>query len=86
MSSSSPTAPCSRSPSPQTPESSHCIEKVAIQHDPEVSPWFHSVHPKSLSECADWDLDGNPFFSVPKDDEPGMLPLDDLIQENAYDE
>src|SRR5580658_5230330 len=86
MSCSSPTALGSRSSSPETPESSHCLEPVAIHHEAEISSWFHSMHPKPLSMCAAWDLDGTSYMSVSKDDETQMLPLNDLIQEHLYDE
>jgi hypothetical protein len=82
MSSSSATAPGSRSSSPATPEASDCLEP-AVHHDFEVSSWYHAI--QSDKALAAWETDP-PFLDLGKGEEEHILRLDDLIEEHAYDE
>jgi len=76
MSSSPATAPHSRSSSPHTPDSSDSPEHIFIDN---VTPWYS---PESA-----WDSDTVAFFSrISKAEEENMLCLNDLINEQAYDE
>jgi uncharacterized protein len=84
MSSSSATAPGSRSSSPATPEASDCLEPVAVHHDSEVSSWYHAV--QSDKVLSSWDTDAPFELGLGKGDREDMLRLDDLIEEHAYDE
>ena len=83
MSSSSATAPGSRSSSPATPESSDCLEPGAVHHDFQVSEWYHTL--RSSKALDAWPTDA-PFLDLGKDKEEYILRLDDLIEEHAYDE
>ncbi|KII92750.1 hypothetical protein PLICRDRAFT_134625 [Plicaturopsis crispa FD-325 SS-3] len=88
MSSSSATATGSRSPSPATPELSDSTDPVAIRNeDAGLSYWYHpALQPgKSLEETA-WEGDLSRFPGLGKGPEEPMLHLEDLLEQNAYDD
>ncbi|KAF7793881.1 hypothetical protein EIP86_005003 [Pleurotus ostreatoroseus] len=77
MSSSSTTA-CSRSPSPATPDASDSLDPALTQEV--VNAWCHSLSPESYVGSD------SQYEAQDKDDTAASLELDDLIQDDAYDE
>lgn len=75
MSSSSTTA-CSRSPSPATPDASDTLDPAVTQEV--VDAWCHSLSPDSFV--------GPDSQYETTDKEANSLELDDLIQDDAYEE
>ena len=75
MSSSSTTA-CSRSPSPATPEASDTLDPAVTQQV--VDAWCHSLSPDSFVDSQ--------YDAADKDETSASLELDDLIQDDAYEE
>lgn len=77
MSSSSTTA-CSRSPSPATPEASDTLDPAVTQEV--VDAWCHSLSPDPFAASD------SQFDPAEKDANAASLELDDLIQDDAYEE
>ncbi|KAJ7268708.1 hypothetical protein B0H12DRAFT_62597 [Mycena haematopus] len=89
MSSSSSTATGndSRSSSPHTPESSHSLDPIVIQGDFDMNTWYQSDPENLLSPQSSWQLDPCLQMASTKcEEEEKILHLDDLIQQNAYDD
>ncbi|KAJ7141458.1 hypothetical protein C8R44DRAFT_659204 [Mycena epipterygia] len=87
-SSSAATGNDSRSSSPpHTPEASDSRDPVAIHSDFDIGSWYRSDAENLLSPQSSWQLDPvlqiNPH-KYEEDDQ--ILHLDDLIQQNAYDD
>ncbi|KAG2153713.1 uncharacterized protein EDB93DRAFT_1270603 [Suillus bovinus] len=75
----------SRSSSPTTPESSDGHHPVALHHDHNLSTWYNSIRPrKTFSEIGIWDESMRSVMNKP--DNERMLQLDDLIDEQAYED
>ncbi|KAJ6499027.1 hypothetical protein C8R45DRAFT_980751 [Mycena sanguinolenta] len=88
MSSSSSTATStSRSSSPHTPEPSDSLDPVVIQGDFDINAWYQSDPENLLSPQSSWQLDPSLQMTSAKcEEEEQILHLDDLIQQNAYDD
>ncbi|KAF6760309.1 hypothetical protein DFP72DRAFT_883791 [Ephemerocybe angulata] len=85
MSSSSTAIADSRSPSPLTPEASDNQESVIIQSDfDNASSWYQSMYAKSGH--MQWAPPPTSYHSPHKTDDNMMLRLDELIEQDAYDD
>ncbi|KAF9459812.1 hypothetical protein BDZ94DRAFT_1267410 [Collybia nuda] len=87
--SSSATATGSRSPSPLTPEAFDSSDSIAIHGDLDlVNSWYRSaMNPVELTGSRfQWDGDLGEFISQKRIEVNPMLQLDDLIEQNAYDD
>lgn len=86
-SSSSATAPGSRSSSPATPEPVESVESIAIQSLENLT-WYHNAHsPKTLQPILSWDMDsGALMVDSAKCEDNQMLRLDELLEQHAYEE
>jgi uncharacterized protein len=83
-SSSSATAPASRSPSPLTPDVSDAIDPLSVQSDAEhTSSWVIATEISKARQS--W---GESMFALTqnKSDDEHILRLDDLIEPHAYHE
>ncbi|KAJ7772668.1 hypothetical protein DFH07DRAFT_866218 [Mycena maculata] len=87
MSSSSSAATGSRPSSPHTPEPTDSFDPVAIQSDFDMGSWYPSDAENLLSPQSSWHLDSTLQIDPQKYEEGDqILHLDDLIQQNAYDD
>ncbi|KAJ7691281.1 hypothetical protein B0H17DRAFT_1063335 [Mycena rosella] len=89
MSSSSSTATGndSRSSSPHTPEPSDSLDPVAVQTDFDMGSWYQSDAESLLSPQSSWQLDSALQMNPHKyEEDEQILHLDELIQQNAYDD
>src|SRR5882762_3260641 len=88
MSSSSPSASCSRSPSPTnpaTPDSSDSLETVAFDSNFGFSSWYQSLaQGKLLGTDTLWADGQSQFREMTREDEGNILSLDELIKDSAY--
>lgn len=74
-----------RSPSPRTPEDSEYADSVAIHSDVGLSSsWYMSMAAKVAQQS--WAMDPLAYHSPSKGEDNDMLRLDDLIEQDAYDE
>ncbi|KAJ7838684.1 hypothetical protein B0H13DRAFT_2102825 [Mycena leptocephala] len=86
-SSSAATGNDSRSSSPHTPEPSDSLDGVVIHGDFDIGAWYQSDTDALLSPQTSWQLDPALQMTSHKcEEEEQILHLDDLIQQNAYDE
>ncbi|KAJ6625880.1 hypothetical protein B0H10DRAFT_2001193 [Mycena sp. CBHHK59/15] len=86
-SSSAATGTDSRSSSPHTPEPPDSLDPVAVQSDFDLGSWYQSDSDKLLSPRPSWQLDAILQASLHKyEEDEQILHLDDLIQQNAYDD
>ncbi|KAJ7747252.1 hypothetical protein B0H16DRAFT_1320496 [Mycena metata] len=86
-SSSAATGTGSRSSSPHTPEPSDSLDPVVVQSDFDFGAWYQSDTENLLSPQSSWQLDPALQMSATKCEESEqILHLDDLIQQNAYDD
>ncbi|KAJ6587181.1 hypothetical protein DFH09DRAFT_248520 [Mycena vulgaris] len=77
----------SRSSSPHTPEPSDSLDPVAIQTDLDIGSWYRSDGDNLLSPQSSWQLDPELEMTTQKyEEDDQILHLDDLIQQNAYDD
>ncbi|KAJ7497569.1 hypothetical protein FB451DRAFT_1121211 [Mycena latifolia] len=77
----------SRSSSPHTPEPSDSLDPVLIQTDFEVGAWYQSDAENLLSPQSSWQLDPALQMNPQKfEEDDQILHLDELIQQNAYDD
>ncbi|KAJ6594182.1 hypothetical protein B0H19DRAFT_1094293 [Mycena capillaripes] len=77
----------SRSSSPHTPEPSDSLDPVLIQSDFDIGAWYQSDTDNLLSAQSSWQLDPSLQMTSHKcEEEDQILHLDDLIQQNAYDD
>jgi hypothetical protein len=83
MDSTSSTTQPSRSPSPSTPEPFDALDPITIQSELDLtSSWYLSSMHTTKDNVLPWVLD--PLQHKTEDDQ--MLPLDELIEQHAYDE
>ncbi|KAJ7187965.1 hypothetical protein C8R46DRAFT_1053195 [Mycena filopes] len=86
-SSSAATGTGSRSSSPHTPEPSDSLDPVVVQGDFEIGAWYQSDTENLLSSQSSWHLDPALHMGPAKcEEDEQILHLDDLIQQNAYDD
>ncbi|KAJ6500161.1 hypothetical protein C8R47DRAFT_1110707 [Mycena vitilis] len=75
----------SRSSSPHTPEPTDSLDPILIQSD--FGAWYQSDTENLLSPQSSWQLDPSLQMSSHKcEEQDQILHLDDLIQQNAYDD
>lgn len=81
------TASSPRSPSPHTPEPLEYTDAVAIQSDPGLSAlWYMSAAAKASTTQQPWGLESPFCSSQGKGEDDNMLQLDELLEQDAYDE
>ncbi|KAJ7045795.1 hypothetical protein C8F04DRAFT_1334748 [Mycena alexandri] len=86
-SSSAATGTGSRSSSPHTPEPSDSLDPVVVQGDFDLGAWYQSDTENLLSPHSSWQLDPALQMNATKcEEDDQILHLDDLIQQNAYDD
>jgi uncharacterized protein len=76
-----------RSPSPRTPEPFEYTDAAAIQSDPGLSAlWYMSAAAKATTTQQPWGIESPFYSSQGKGEDDNMLQLDELLEQDAYDE